>query len=113
MQAFEELFNQYIKRVCYFALSLTQNDSAADKLTQQTFFKVLKSIDRFQGRSDPATWLCGIAKNEYFNGARKNRERTVEPDSSVFNRDVGANVFEESGSRFRLEPACNRHFFAV
>lgn len=90
MQAFEELFNQYFERVYHFALSLTRNDNVAEELTQQTFFKALKNIDSFQGRSDPATWLCSIAKNEYFNRVQRNHEQTVEPDSPVFNRCVSA-----------------------
>lgn len=88
MQAFEELFNNYFRQVYHFALSLTRSEQAADELTQQTFFKALKSLDSFQGRSDPATWLCSIAKNEHFNGARRKREQTTEPDSPVFDRPV-------------------------
>lgn len=90
MQAFEDLFNQYFERVYHFTLSLTRNYQAADELTQQTFFKALKRMDSFQGRSDPVTWLCSIATNEYLNNTRRNRELTVEPDSPVLKRNVNS-----------------------
>lgn len=84
MRTFDELFSQYFERVYRFALSLTRSEQAAEELTQQTFYKALNSITSFKGRSDPATWLCSIAKNEYFSGVKRNREHAVEPDSPVF-----------------------------
>jgi RNA polymerase sigma-70 factor (ECF subfamily) len=84
MQPFEELFSQYFERVYRFALSLTRSDVAAEELTQQTFFKALKHIDSFQGRSAPITWLCSIAKNEYFNQQQRHREEATEPGAPVF-----------------------------
>ncbi|MDR0897050.1 MAG: RNA polymerase sigma factor [Oscillospiraceae bacterium] len=85
MQPFDKLFHEYFERVYRFALSLTRSDVAAEELTQQTFFKALKSIDSFQGRSEPITWLCSIAKNEYFNQQRR-REEAAPPDAPVFQR---------------------------
>lgn len=37
----------------------------AEELTQQTFFKALKSIDKFEGKCKLYVWLCQIAKNSY------------------------------------------------
>lgn len=90
MQSFEALFSKYFQRVYHFALSLAHNEQVAEELTQQTFFKALKSINSFQGRSDPATWLCSIAKNEFFNSARKNREHMVAPDSCLLKQDASS-----------------------
>ena len=78
------MFTQYFARVYRFALGLTGNEAAAEELTQQTFFKALKSLDQFQGRSDPVTWLCSIAKHEYVNGLRRGREQPFGPDADVF-----------------------------
>ncbi len=62
MQAFETLFTQYFQRIYRYALALTKNQQEAEDLTQQTFYKALKNIHSFRGQSDPATWLCSIAK---------------------------------------------------
>lgn len=86
MKDFEAMFTQYFSRVYRFALRLTGSEQAAEELTQQTFFKALKGIDGFQGRSDPATWLCSIAKHEYLTGRRRDRETPAEPGSAVFDR---------------------------
>ena len=83
MQTFEELFSRYFRQVHGFALSLTRDEAEAEELTQHTFYKALEKIDSFQGRSDPATWLCSIAKNEYFNRRRKRRELPLETDAPV------------------------------
>lgn len=87
MQAFEALFAKYFQRVYRFALSLTRDAHAAEELTQQTFFKALRGIHGFEGRSDPATWLCSIAKHEFYDHARKDRERAVEPNSPLLARE--------------------------
>lgn len=84
MQSFEEMFAQYFGRVYRFALSLTRSTAQAEEITQQTFFKALKKIDTFEGRSDACTWLCSIAKNEYFNSRKRVREQTEPPDSPAF-----------------------------
>lgn len=89
MESFEELFSRYFGKVYRFALSLTRSESMAEELTQQTFYKALSRIDSFEGRSDAGTWLCSIAKNEYFNHRRRKREQPADPQSAVFDRTVG------------------------
>lgn len=89
MESFEALFERYFSSVYRFALSLTRSEDAAEELTQQTFYKALKKINTFEGRSDPGTWLCSIAKNEFFNRKARDRERAYAPDSDVFNQSSG------------------------
>ena len=81
VQSFEELFTQYFGRVYKFALTLTRDASQAEEITQNTFYKALKKIDSFQGRSDPGTWLCSIAKNEFFNRRARSRETAMDPSA--------------------------------
>ncbi len=86
MQPLEALFSEYFGRVYRFALSMTRDEHAAGELTQQTFFKALSKIDSFQLRSDPITWLCSIAKNEFYNSARRKREQPFAPDAREFDK---------------------------
>ena len=90
MASFEELFARYFGRVYRFALSLTRSESMAEEITQQTFYKALKSIHQFKGRSDPGTWLCSIAKNEYLQLLRRQKEQPFEPSDPVFDRAADA-----------------------
>ena len=84
MSSFEEMFSRYFSRVYKFALKLTRSTEQAEDITQQTFYRALEKIDSFEGRSDVGTWLCSIAKNEYFDRCRRKKETAVEPGSRLF-----------------------------
>lgn len=66
MTDFENIYNQYLRDVYSFVLSLSRNEIVAEEITQETFFKALKSIDNFKGNCKVSVWLCQIAKNTYF-----------------------------------------------
>lgn len=66
MTGFEEIYNQYFKDIYRYILALTRNVDIAEEVTQETFFKALKSINSFDGRCDIRVWLCQIAKNTYY-----------------------------------------------
>lgn len=66
MYKIEELYHLYFKDVYLYLLALSQNDDIAEEITQETFFKALKALDKFQGRCDIRVWLCQIAKNSYY-----------------------------------------------
>lgn len=63
---FESIYIQYFRDVYSFVLSLSRNEKIAEEITQETFFKALKSIDKFNGNCKINVWLCQIAKNTYF-----------------------------------------------
>ena len=63
---FEEVYRLYFQDVYKYALSLTRDEHTAEEITQETFFKALRSIDQFDGRCKVYVWLCQIAKNTYF-----------------------------------------------
>ena len=63
---FEEVYRLYFRDVYKYALSLTGDENIAEELTQETFFKALRTIDQFDGRCKIYVWLCQIAKNTYF-----------------------------------------------
>lgn len=66
MTDFESIYNLYFRDVYSFVLSLSRNEKIAEEITQETFFKALKSIDHFNGHCKMNVWLCQIAKNTYF-----------------------------------------------
>lgn len=63
---FESIYNHYFREVYSFVLLLSRNEKVAEEITQETFFKALKSIDKFKGNCKLNVWLCQIAKNTYF-----------------------------------------------
>lgn len=74
MQAIEEIYEMYSRKVFLFLLSKTNNEHLAEELTQETFFQAVQCIDRFKGKSSVLTWLCGIAKNVWLKYLRKHQE---------------------------------------
>ena len=82
---FEEIYESYFKDVYRFLLSLTGNESLAEELSQETFFKALKAIDRFDGSNDIRAWLFTIARNSYYSyyKAHKNAVSMQEMESGI------------------------------
>ena len=70
---FEEVYSLYFRDVYRYALSLCRDAVLAEEVTQETFFKALENMDRFDGRSKISVWLCSIARNTYFSLCRKEK----------------------------------------
>lgn len=73
MQEFEDLYKAYYPQVYKYILKLCQNELLAEEITQETFFKVLKSVDSFKGECKFSVWMCQIAKNTFYSYLKKNK----------------------------------------
>ena len=71
MEDFDKIYAEYFSEVYKFVLSLCQNPTLAEEITQEAFFKALKKIDSFKGDCSLNTWLCIIAKNTFYSYAKK------------------------------------------
>ena len=59
-----------------FALKRVGSSDVAEDLVQETFMAALRSVDRFEGRSQVQTWLTSILRNKITDHMRKlGRER--------------------------------------
>ena len=73
---FEEVYQRYFRDVYRFTLGLTQDRALAEEIVQDTFFRALKSLDRFDGSKDIRAWLFTIARNAWYSYCRA-RKRTL------------------------------------
>ena len=73
---FEEVYQRYFRDVYRFTLGLTQDRALAEEIVQDTFFRALKSLDRFDGSKDIRAWLFTIARNAWSSYCRA-RKRTL------------------------------------
>ena len=71
MTEFHAVYDQYFRDVYKYTLSLSRDPDVAEEITQETFFKALKSIDSFRGQCRLYVWLCQIAKNTYMTYCQK------------------------------------------
>lgn len=81
-QAFGSLMRRHQRRVYRLALQLVRRAAEAEDVTQETFVRAYGALDRFDGRSEPFTWIYRIAVNLSLNviRARKPSERSSSPD---------------------------------
>lgn len=73
MPDFGKIYTEYFSDVYKYALSLFQNELLAEEVTQETFFKAMGNIDKFNGDCKLFVWLCQIAKNTYFTLVKKQK----------------------------------------
>ena len=83
MKDFEEIYSEYYDTVFLYTLSLCKNEQLAEEITQNAFFKVLKSINTFQGDCKLSVWLCQIGKNTFYTTVRQQKRQTDHPLESV------------------------------
>lgn len=89
VQDFDSIYSEYFSEVYKFVLSLCQNSALAEEVTQETFFKVLKNIDKFKGNCKLSSWLCRIAKNTFYSYAKKaNRYVDYPMETIVSDEDI-------------------------
>lgn len=75
MTDFERIYRENFPRVYGFLVRLCRNDALAEELAQETFFRALRAIGKFDGRCRVDIWLCQIAKNAYFSHCRRQKKR--------------------------------------
>lgn len=90
---FEEIYHLYFQEVFLYIKSISNNESIAEEITQEAFFKALKAIDSFDGSKDIRAWLFTIAKNTYFSYYKKKK---LQIDYDLFDdeSDTGVTVLE-------------------
>ena len=72
---FRELIETYQKPVYQVIRRMVLIHEDADDLTQNTFIKAYKALDRFEGNSSLFTWLYRIATNESLTFLEKKKKR--------------------------------------
>ena len=78
--SFEQVYIQYHKVVYAYLLSLCRSEELAADLAQETFYKALRGIDRFQGECALNVWLCSIAKHALTDYYRRHRREAPLPE---------------------------------
>ena len=83
MEDFDKIYAEYYSEVYKFVLTLCQNPKLAEEITQESFFKALKSIDSFNGNCKLSTWLCKIARNTFYSYTKKHNRQVDYPLDAI------------------------------
>ena len=70
---FDELYKKYHQDVFQFLFYMVKNKELAEDLVQEVYIRVLKSYERFEGKSSEKTWLFSIARNVAIDSFRKQK----------------------------------------
>lgn len=72
MQNLEEIYIDNYELVYKYLLANSHDKNISEELTQETFYRAVKNINKFKGNSKISTWLCKIAKNLWVDEVKKN-----------------------------------------
>ena len=53
----ETIYRKYFHDVFLYIRALSENESLAEEITQETFLKAMNNIEKFDGRKDIRAWL--------------------------------------------------------
>jgi RNA polymerase sigma-70 factor (ECF subfamily) len=73
--AYGVLVGRYQQRIYRLAVHMLKNPSDAEDVAQETFVRAFRALSRFDGRSEPFTWIYRIAINLSLNVLRSRRVR--------------------------------------
>ena len=102
MKDFEKIYLEYYDAVFQYVLSLCRDEQWAEEITQEAFFKALKSIHAFRGECKLSVWLCQIAKNTFYTAAKRQQRQVDYPlellqagesiDQRLFDKDTAFQI---------------------
>ena len=85
---FNEIYRLYAKEVYRYIWLLCRDNTLADDILQNTMLKAFNHIGSFSGRCSVKTWLCSIARNEYFNHLKKSDNENVSLNENMTGKSV-------------------------
>lgn len=72
----------YTDSLYSWALHKTSKKETAEDLVQDTFMAAVLSFDKFEGKSNPKTWLFAILNNKIVDHYRSSLKKTVVSDAA-------------------------------
>jgi RNA polymerase sigma-70 factor (ECF subfamily) len=95
-EAFGAIVRRHQKRIFRLTAHLLRSTAEAEDVTQETFVRAYGALARFDGRSEPFTWIYRIAVNLSLNAirARKTTRNSAPPDDP----QVEGLLFESRGA---------------
>ncbi len=99
---FEQVYSKYYNIVYKYILSMCKKEAVAEDITQETFYKALKNIDKYDEKYKMVVWLCQIAKNTYFTYYNKQKNRQTLSEEELISKDDFISVLIDSEKNIEL-----------
>lgn len=103
--AFDELIRYFYPYVSKYLLKITANPDITEDLTQETFVKIIRTIETYNvsGRAKFATYIITVAKNCYIDYIRKHKE--IFEDITEMEIGDGSDLEEQVAAKLEYEQA--------
>ncbi|NLL07038.1 MAG: RNA polymerase sigma factor [Clostridiaceae bacterium] len=96
--AFEELITKYHPILFKFLMKLSGDYHTAEDLTQDTFVKIIRNIDRFDvyKKTSFSTYLITVAKNCFYDYLKRNKwhKDDIDIEQYLSNEDLNVSLEE-------------------
>ena len=70
-------YDDALPRVYRYLLARCGDQSLAEEATQEAFVEAIRSRRRFEGRSDPVTWICSIGRHRLADHMRRDHRNAT------------------------------------
>ena len=108
-KAFVVLVSLYKERLYWLIRKIVISHEDSDDVLQNTFIKIFKNIEHFQGESQLFTWIYRIAINEslsFLKTQSRRQHRTVESLQKALTENLQADIyFEGDDIQLKLQKA--------
>lgn len=88
MHDIDDICNKYYKNIYKYLMSLSHDPNIAEELTQETFCRAIKEINKFKGNCEIITWLCIIAKHLYYQYSKKNIYENIDDINDISSASI-------------------------
>ena len=102
-QAVRTIVQRYNRRLYRVARGILGNDSEAEDVVQETYFRAFASLHKFRGASSLITWLTRIAINEAL-GRKRRALNTTDLAAIETEQKMGGQVIQFPTSYPELDP---------
>ena len=75
--AFSQLVRRHQPRIQRLAIHMVRDRALAEDIAQEAFLRAYNAIERFDGRSEPYTWIYRIAVNLSLNAIRSRKSSRI------------------------------------
>lgn len=99
---YEKLYNLYYMQIYSYVVTIVKDQSLAEEITQNTFFKAMTAKRTYEGKASELTWLCSIAKNLAMDECRKNSKYAELDEEMLEQPDNMTKAVEDKDTALRI-----------
>lgn len=85
-----------------YVVTIVKDQSLAEEITQNTFFKAMTAKRTYEGKASELTWLCSIAKNLAMDECRKNSKYAELDEEMLEQPDIMTKAVEDKDTALRI-----------